>query len=438
MPVPLTASKVQAYDAAMIYRMGNGVQPYAWGSRTSFVDLFGMANPDDAPMAELWMGAHPKAPSTLEIGGRHVSLVDHIASDPVRALGPKTAAAFANRLPFLFKVLAASQPLSIQAHPALDQAQAGFADEERRGIPRDAGHRNYRDDNHKPELICAITEFWGMRGFRTAREIFSDFREPELVLALEEVAHLPDQDAIAVPQNDADLGRFFQSLIEADGETRARLVEAAMKTARRRWGSAAAAELPSVDEPDARFYWLLRLAAHCPGDIGVTAPLYLNIFALRPGEATYQPAGVLHAYMDGTGMEIMANSDNVLRGGLTPKHIDVAELLSVGVFRPEPKVVLAGEPTADGCELVYPAPFAEFRLSRIDASGVARRVPANRSAQILFCERGIVDVQAGDPDDPRTITLAAGESAFLDATDRVVTISGNGSVFRATTGEVTA
>ena len=407
---------------AMVFPLENTVQPYAWGSPTAIPDLFGIPNLSGQPIAEIWMGAHPKAPSRLVVGGEQVSLAGHVEDDPAGALGAAVAGRFAGQLPFLFKILAAAEPLSIQAHPTLEQARSGFAREEAAGIPRDAAGRNYRDNNHKPELIYALTPFWGLRGFRAPGEIQLEFTSASL--AVPDGLHLPDDEA--------GLKGFFRSLMTLRESDRRNLLDSAIGVAWNRW--------PDPDrQPDpgdrlARYFWLLRLSGKYPGDVGVLAPLFLNVFSLNPGEATCQPAGVLHAYLEGVGAELMANSDNVLRGGLTVKHVDLGELLAVGVFRTEESQVITGQSSssvdlAHACTLIdYPAPFEEFGFSRIDVQGQCR-IPCG-GPQILFCSAGAISLAAGGG----SVSQVPGDSVFVRADEPALEADGNGTLLRATVG----
>ncbi|MFW5741845.1 MAG: mannose-6-phosphate isomerase, class I [Spirochaetota bacterium] len=401
----------------MLHRLENTIQEYAWGSTDALARLYGMDNGPGRPMAELWMGAHPKAPSRVVVGAEEIGLDEYIARDPAGALG--SAARIADdRLPFLFKILCAAAPLSIQVHPSLEQAREGFRREDEAGIDRSAPTRNYRDANHKPELICAIRPFWGLRGFRRVDEIRDELTTVELAEA---------DVSLEPPGGEDELADFFIGLLSLPADERRELVAAAVSLARGRWHAAAGHELPKPGDPLARYYWVLRIAEEHPGDVGILAPLIMNVFSLEPGQATYQPAGVLHAYLSGVGAEIMANSDNVLRGGMTEKHIDVDELAKVGLFRSEEPVVLSGAPVEhDGCtEVSYPAPFEEFAFSRV-ATGPECSVSA-RSPQILFCHVGPVRLRATDQE----IELTAGESVFVDADTGDIATTGAGEIFRA-------
>ncbi|MFJ8664088.1 mannose-6-phosphate isomerase, class I [Streptomyces sp. NPDC093795] len=378
-------------------RLVNTVRPYAWGSTTAIPELLGIA-PSGEPQAEMWMGAHPGAPSRTERGSLN-ALID---ADPVRELGPRSVEKFGPRLPFLLKVLAAGAPLSLQVHPDLAQARAGHAAEEAADVPIDAPHRTYKDANHKPELICALTPFEGLCGFRTPAEA------ADLIAALGVDSLKPYVDLLHAHPEEAALREVLTALLTADPEEMAHTVAEA---------TAAADRLGGAHAPYA------SLAHHYPSDPGVIAAMLLNRVRLQPGEALYLGAGVPHAYLDGLGVEIMANSDNVLRCGLTPKHIDVPELLRVVRFEPTDPTVLRPEASPSG-EEVYDTPTDEFRLSRFArAEGAAPTHLTSPTPQILLAVAG--RPKAGE------VTLAPGESVFVPAGE-TTELSGAGTIFRAT------
>ncbi|GJF23311.1 MULTISPECIES: mannose-6-phosphate isomerase, class I [Streptomyces] len=378
-------------------RLDNTVRPYAWGSTTAIPTLLG-TEPTGEPQAEMWMGAHPGAPSRTDRG----TLADVVAADPEKELGPASVARFGPRLPFLLKLLAAGAPLSLQVHPDLAQAKEGYEDEERRGVPLDAPHRNYKDANHKPELICALTEFDGLCGFRAPTET------ADLLDGLGVASLKPYVDLLRAHPEDAALREVLTAVLTADPEEMSRTVA---ETA------AACERLGGAYAPYA------GIAHHYPGDPGVLAALLLNHVRLQPGEALYLGAGIPHAYLDGLGVEIMANSDNVLRCGLTPKHVDVPELLRIVRFEPGDPGVLRPEASPDG-EEVYDTPIDEFRLSRyVLPEGAAPLDLALPAPQILLCTTG--SVRAGEHD------LTPGRSVFVPAGEKAE-VSGNGTLFRAT------
>ncbi|MFI0780270.1 mannose-6-phosphate isomerase, class I [Streptomyces sp. NPDC021212] len=396
-------------------RLVNTVRPYAWGSLTAIPELLGTP-PTGEPQAEMWMGAHPGAPSRIDRGEGSVALSDVIAADPERELGAGAIRAFGPRLPFLLKVLAAASPLSLQVHPDLAQAKEGFADEEARGVPVDAPHRNYKDANHKPELICALTPFDGLCGFRHPDEA------AELLAALEVDSLKPYVDILHAHPESRALREVLTAVLTADREAIAETVHEAATAAER---------LGALDGPHAPAYAAYAtIARHYPGDPGVIAAMLLNFVTLQPGEALYLGAGIPHAYLDGLGVEIMANSDNVLRCGLTPKHVDVPELLRIVRFESDAPAVLRPEEDPSGEEL-YATPIDEFRLSRyVLAEGAApRRLPSS-GPQILLCVAGEVSLRAADEQDAE-LRLSRGESAYLRAGEDV-TVTGDGTVFRAT------
>ncbi|MFI9602566.1 mannose-6-phosphate isomerase, class I [Streptomyces sp. NPDC052043] len=378
-------------------RLDNTIRPYAWGSTTAIPHLLGV-EPSGEPQAELWMGAHPGAPSRTPRG----TLAEVIEAGPEEELGARTVAKFGPRLPFLLKILAAGAPLSLQVHPDLEQAKEGYADEERRGVPVDAPHRNYKDANHKPELVCALTEFDGLCGFRAPN------RAADLLDALGVDSLKPYIDVLRARPEEAALREVLTALLTADREEMAGTVAEA---------AAACARLGGDHAPYA------GIARHYPGDPGVLAAMLLNHFRLKPGEAVFLGAGIPHAYLDGLGVEIMANSDNVLRCGLTPKHVDVPELLRIVRFEARDPGVLRPEADPDG-EEVYDTPVDEFRLSRyvLTESAIARDLTLD-TPQILLCTAG--SVRAGDQE------LAPGQSVFVPAGEKTE-VSGTGTLFRST------
>ncbi|MFJ4582375.1 mannose-6-phosphate isomerase, class I [Streptomyces echinatus] len=378
-------------------RLDNTVRPYAWGSSTAIPHLLGV-EPTGEPQAEMWMGAHPGAPSRTTRG----TLVEVIEADPERELGARAVARFGPRLPFLLKILAAGAPLSLQVHPDLKQAQEGYADEERRGIPVYAPHRNYKDANHKPELVCALTEFDGLCGFRAPGET------ADLLAGLGVDSLKPYVDLLHAHPEDAALREVLTAILSADPEEMAHTVAEAAAACTRLGG----AYTPYAD-----------IAHHYPGDPGVIAAMLLNHVRLQPGEALFLGAGIPHAYLSGLAVEIMANSDNVLRCGLTPKHVDVPELLRIVRFEASDPGVLRPEASPDD-EEVYETPIDEFRLSRyvLPAGGTIHDL-TRETPQILLCTAGAV--RAGEHE------LGPGRSVFVPAGEKAE-ISGAGTVFRAT------
>ncbi|MGN7132040.1 mannose-6-phosphate isomerase, class I [Rhodococcoides corynebacterioides] len=412
--------------------LDGAARSYAWGSRTALAELRGLASPTRHPEAELWFGAHPGDPAQLVTEAGPTSLLEVIDRDPAGQLGQAVAERFGSRLPFLVKFLAAEEPLSLQAHPSLDQAQEGFRRENAAGVPIDAPVRNYRDASHKPELVVALTEFDALAGFRVPRETIELFA----LLGAEELAPyqrmLEDQpDAtglrtlftswITLPQ------RALDAVLPAVLDACVRALERAETTSDRRF----VPELRTV----------LELGEYYPGDAGVLAALLLNRVTLRPGEALYLDAGNLHAYLRGTAVEIMANSDNVLRGGLTPKHVDVPELLRVLDFEPLPSPILEARTLPDG-SVRYPTPAPEFALTRVDLrSGSADAASAPYALdrvdrpRILLCVHGHVQVRAGE----RALPLDRGHALWVAASDpapELCSATDDATVFVAEVGSV--
>ncbi|MBV2155642.1 mannose-6-phosphate isomerase, class I [Kitasatospora sp. SUK 42] len=383
----------------------NPVRHYAWGSPTAIPALTG-TEPDGTPQAELWMGAHPSAPSL--VNGR--PLDELIAGDPEGLLGPDTVRRFGPALPFLFKVLAADRALSLQVHPTRAQAAAGYASEQARGIPLDAPERVFKDREHKPELLCALGDFEALCGFRppagTAR----------LLDALGVLA--PWARALRSRPAAEVLPELLRRALEDDASQLATVTESLRRAAA---GGGPYAQVCAG---------YARAAEEYPGDPGLLAALLLNHVRLTAGQALYLDAGVPHAYLRGVAVELMANSDNVLRCGLTAKHVDVDGLLAVTSFRAAEPDVLGARPI-DRVEAEFPSPAEEFRLSRLRPGDTPSRVELP-TPQILLCVAGRARLRApGHPD----LDLPSGTSAYLRPGAGPVELTGPGAeLFRATTG----
>jgi mannose-6-phosphate isomerase len=398
--------------------LGNTVQPYAWGSHTAIAELLGEPSPSAGPQAELWMGAHPSAPSVLTRNGVTVTLTAAIAAAPAVELGEAVAERFGGRLPFLLKVLAAEKALSVQLHPTRAQAEEGYAREQERGVARDARERVYVDDWPKPEILCALTPFEALAGLRPAEqaaEVLDGLGVPELKDLVASLRATPS------PQSVADALTQLLTWPE-DGRTAlaAKVVDAATVEAGK--GSAYAAAYDAI----------VRMNVDHPHDIGLVCSLLMNHRIVEPGQALFMGAGGLHAYIRGVGVELMANSDNVIRAGLTPKHIDVPEL--VRVLDPEVEVpVLTAHQVSAGVE-VFQTPVPEFRLSRLTAAdGMALAVPGDGGPRVLLCTDGEASVSCGTEPDGRLV-LARGQSCFLAAADASVVLTGSGTFFLAEAG----
>ncbi|PCJ62923.1 MAG: mannose-6-phosphate isomerase, class I [Planctomycetota bacterium] len=392
-----------------IYKLENTIQEYAWGHTKHIADLLGIENKSNKPLAELWMGAHPKAPSKfVDASAFKSDLFQLINNNPTEVLG-KTIMKRFGRLPFLFKVLAAGSPLSIQAHPNLKQAKVGFERENKLGIALDAFNRNYKDDNHKPELMCALTTFKALNGFRPIEEIEKLLSPAKKDIPTRIWNKIEDHD----PQC---LKELFTFLITMEKEVKTSFLNEIIKIS-----------LENKDQ-DPGYDWVLKLNSTYAGDIGIVCPLILNLIELEPGEAVFLDAGRLHSYLEGLGVELMANSDNVLRGGLTPKFVDVIELLSILEFDVSKisKVKVMG----NDVENQYPKFTDEFQLSLIDINQdktFTSRVIHEPS--IFICING----QGTFKSDDNSFEFKKGDSFFASFETYQLNISGNAQLFRAFT-----
>ena len=377
------------------------IRSYDWGSTTEIAELLGRTATGE-PMAELWLGAHPSGPALVGSGAMPLDRL--VAQDPAAALGPDVALEF-GALPFLLKVLAAAEPLSLQAHPSTAQAEAGFAREEAAGIPLDSPDRSFRDRSHKPELICALTPFEALCGFRDpARtlEVLASIDTP----VLDTVSQMLRTDPSSF-----GLGRLFEWLLTLDFATAAAMVEPVVSACRAAEGGPYAPERAMA----------AALGERYPGDAGVVIALLLNFVTLQPGDALFLGSGNLHAYLRGTGVELMASSDNVLRGGLTSKHVDVRALIEVVDALPvEPEIQRPD--LVDGVAL-YHSPVPEFALSRIELDGT---LTLDVGPAILLCTAG--RATCGQH------ALGRGTAMWVPAADGRAELRGRATVFRAGIG----
>jgi mannose-6-phosphate isomerase len=393
-----------------LYRLENRIQNYAWGSHSALAAIRSAAGPSEKPEAELWMGAHPLAPSRIVDATGDRSLLDLIDADPKGVLGDRVASSF-GRLPFLMKLLAAREPLSLQAHPSEAQAKEGYAREEAAGIPRDSPTRSYRDPSHKPELIVALTPFSALVGFRTPTDTGRLFAS----LGVRPLA--PAVTALTQRAPDEALRALFGLVTGSSPALRRELADATFAACRQLSGT------PS--EFSKELAWGAVIGELFPGDPGIVLALALNLVVLEPGQALYLPAGNLHAYLAGTGVELMASSDNVLRGGLTPKHVDVTELLRVLDFDSGPAKLVPTEQR--GGEIHYLTPATEFALSRCSLGPQRVLLDSPKGPEIIVVTEGSVSVHRGT----QTLTLPAGASVFVPAAGDAYELSGAGTVFRA-------
>jgi mannose-6-phosphate isomerase len=348
-----------------VLRLHGAVQHYAWGGCDFIPGLLGIANNERIPFAELWMGAHPKGPAIADVAGIEIPLNRLIAEAPDKILGSTASADFGGHLPYLFKVLDVAKMLSIQAHPTKKQAEEGFARENAAEIDLQASGRNYKDDNDKPEVAVALTEFWMLHGFRPLEQIAEMFRTvPELH------SIMPDfPEKLGHTENTVQARRaLLQDLYRAVMTTPQDCIDLLLNTLITRL-----ARTDTSDKNDPG-HWVVRASetfcpveGHC--DRGIFSIYLLNLVHLRPGQGTFQSAGMLHAYLEGVAVELMANSDNVLRGGLTPKHVNVPGLMRILCFDSDLPLVMNGvlnAVRAGASERIYQTPSDEFELSSIN------------------------------------------------------------------------
>ncbi|MDR2103071.1 MAG: mannose-6-phosphate isomerase, class I [Treponema sp.] len=396
-----------------LFKLQNSIKHYDWGSPEWIPKLLGKDNTEGFPWAELWMGIHPEGPSVIADRGETLaSLLDRHPE----YLGGETQQSFGT-LPYLFKLLAAEKSLSIQAHPNLEQAKEGWESENRRGIPLTGPNRNYRDPNHKPEILCALSPFKALCGFRPLPEIaallrlFSGGALPPLKGALSALLSSPAGPDPAASGN--LLREFLKTLFNLSPENRRAL------------GVYAREARPRLirDHGEYRELWecCAAFAELYPEDPAVISPLYLNLINLAAGEAIYLPAGVLHAYIRGFGVELMANSDNVLRGGLTSKYVDIDELLKILRFSPGKPEILrrqgvqstTGGNSACSC-FKYQTPCREFSLSFMESQNGRGSIP-EKGPLILIVTDGQAAVR--EEGGGKEIILKRGEAAFIPARD---------------------
>ena len=393
------------FNDGVFLPMENVIQNYPWGSKSSLADLFDIENPNGEPQAEMWMGSHPNGCSMIAVNGVKQDLASVINANPSAMLGERAIAQSAG-LPFLFKVLCAEKALSIQVHPSKQRAQLGFEQEERNGTPLNAFSRNYKDPNHKPELVYALTPYTAMNGFRSIAETIQLFEQ------LGSKALKPLVDDLAKSPNPHGLSTFFNQLLSLDGEEKDSAIHDLMMF---------------LENDESSLSSLIgELTLQYPNDIGLFAPLILNVLTLEPGEAMYLDAETPHAYIKGTGLEIMANSDNVLRAGLTNKHMDVEELASNTRFVETPFDSLLLRPHYDQGALNYAVPVADFKFS-ILISPRERQMKVE-SAEILFAIDAPVYLQHQNGE---MCCIEKGRSVFIPALCEIYNITSIGRIARA-------
>lgn len=393
-------------------RLAHHTQGYPWGSTTAIPELLGH-EPTGEPVAELWLGAHPSAPSIVQSTQAPTGLDAYLATDPATLLGSDVVARFGPTLPYLLKVIAAERPLSLQVHPHLAGAREGFAAEEAAGVPRDHPGRNYRDANHKPELVYALTPFEALCGFRAPR------RAAELLAGLDVPLARSLSEVLRAEPTFHGIRTAFRLLLEPERRPSPQEVEAVAGACRARLAEGSPS--PRADRTVA------LLAEAFPGDPGVVTSLLLNPVTLQPGEAMFVPAGGVHAYLHGTGVEIMANSDNVLRAGLTAKHVDIPELLANVDYVAAPPIRVGPE-VFYGATKVFYAPVDDFELSVTSVSDDGAHQLPGRGPRILLVLDGNLRVQASAGG---SLEVRRGQSIFAPASDGPLTVTGQGTVVQA-------
>jgi mannose-6-phosphate isomerase len=388
------------------------VQNYAWGGTQYIPELLGLEISEN-PCAEYWLGAHVNAPSILKTTEGDKSLDEYLNLNLTKVLGAKITDKF-GRLPFLFKVLDVNDMLSIQVHPSKKEAEKGFKFENEQGIPLTAKNRNYKDNNHKPEIMVALSEFWLLHGFLPKEKLIQVLKKiPEfnhLLSVFEENGYFGLYKQV-MEQTTEESNKILQPLID-----RLLPLYKAGELDRTNPGYWAAKAVDSADDTTVL-------------DKGIYSIYFFNIVMANKGEAIFQDAGIPHAYLEGQNMELMANSDNVLRGGLTPKHVDVPELLKHVIFEETNPNIMLGELQEDGIERIYKSPAPDFELSQIALNSEAKYQSITQTAQVLIVIEGEAEVSEGDV----SLVLKKGQAAFLSAESNYsITSPSFATIYKAT------
>lgn len=389
-----------------MWKLDNVIKNYDWGTKTALSTLFNIDNPNNQPQAEIWMGAHPAGVSTaITTDGKQIKLDQLIAKNPQQILGEQTCKNYP-ALPYLFKVLSAQEPLSIQVHPELSKAKLGYAKENQLGIAIDSAQRNYKDPNHKPELIYALTPFLAMNGFRPIAEIISLFTELN-IQSLNELVQ-----AFQKNQTDEGLSQFFHGILILKNQVKQQAISELLEKIQ--------------NKTETLFAVIKHMAIKYPNDSGLFSPLILNVVQLQPQQAMFLKAQTPHAYLSGTGLEIMASSDNVLRAGLTNKHIDINELFNNTTFHSIPASQLLTTAIKENNKIDFPVPVNDFAFEIINSDENIRH-EKTISAEILFCITGEITLSTSTD----TFTIKAGESVFIADCAKTFSYQGHGQLARA-------
>lgn len=366
------------------------LQHYLWGSH-SFIQTFLQVH-EYGPLAEAWYGAHPKAPSLVE--GRRLDEI--IAAEPAYWLGSQEL-----KLPYLIKILAAEQALSIQVHPSKSQAELGFARENELGLSLTDPSRNYRDNNHKPELLMALTDFHALCGFRTHYQIVEAFQHCEIDRIFQSFSRFADDP------NDINFTSLYKEIISSQPQSNLK---------------AMLLQLPAEGKWAEEIHWMHELITLYPEDNSVISPLLMNLILLKPYQAISLEAGIVHAYLKGAGIEIMASSDNVLRAGLTPKHIDTAELLRIMRMEPYlPKIIAPSQRINQLME--YPTPVQDFALYRLQLQG-QMQLPTMPGPRILLGLQGKAELRMG----AQSLMLNKADSIIIPHEEQGITLVGEAEI----------
>ena len=390
----------------MIYRLTGQVQHYAWGGKDYIASLIGLNSAKDQPCAEWWLGAHPSAPSEIENVTGKQSLIEFLSQNPT-ALGQASRQQFGDELSYLLKILDVEKPLSIQLHPTKDQAEKGFEAENAKGVALTDGTRTYKDRNHKPEMMIALSDFWLLHGFKTKSQLLATLNTR------------PSLQSLAEKLGKQSLAEFYADVMLAEQSTLANWLLPIIEANQQSYKNG---EL-ELDNPD---YWVLytmEAMAISPEklDAGLVCFYLFNIVHLKEGEGIFQDAGIPHAYLRGQNVELMACSDNVIRGGLTPKYVDIVELLKIVDCREvTPQIISAA--SQNQSEFTYKTPVKDFALAQIRVEPENHTKVNLQSAGILLVMQGELKIQ----EKSTALILKQGESAFITADSNVEIMSEKG------------